>query len=121
MGSGHQGGSSSAEDGEIRKAFSADKTKTAKDARDFFRDRDSGLTANMAYLDSYAQGTGNPTYGGSTNRDMIERQLGNQGLELEGQNFVRYDEDGNRGTVGGINQRGNFWGSADVSGVRSPS
>ena len=121
MGSGHQGGSSSAEDGEIRKAFSADKTKTAKDARDFFRDRDSGLTANMAYLDSYAQGTGNPTYGGSTNRDMIERQLGNQGLELEGQNFVRYDEDGNRGTVGGINQRGNFWGSADLSGVRSPS
>jgi len=121
MGAGNQGGSSSAEDGEIRKAFSADKTKTAKDARDFFRDRDSGKTANMAYLDSYAQGTGNPTYGGSTNRDMIERQLGNQGLVLEGQNFVRYDEDGNRGTVGGINQRGNFWGSADLSGVRSPS
>jgi len=121
MGAGNQGGSSSAEDGEIRKAFSADKTKTAKDARDFFRDRDSGKTANMAYLDSYAQGTGNPTYGGSTNRDMIERQLGNQGLVLEGQNFVKYDEQGNRSTAGGINQKGNFWGSADLSGVNSPS
>ena len=116
MGSGNQGGSSSAEDGEIRKAFSADPNATAKDARDFFRDRDSGLTANMAYLDSQAAGSG-----GQSNRDLLERQLGDQGLSLEGQNFVRYDEQGNRSTAGGINQKGNFWGSADLSGVNSPS
>ena len=116
MGAGHQGGSSSAEDGEIRKRFSSTKGATAKDARDFFRDRDSGLTANMAYLDSQAAGSG-----GQSNRDLLERQLGNQGLVLEGQNFVQYDEQGNRSTAGGINQRGNFWGSADLSGVNSPS
>ena len=58
MGAGHQGGGSSAEDGEIRKRFSSTKGATAKDARDFFRDRDSGLTANMAYLDSQAAGSG---------------------------------------------------------------
>jgi hypothetical protein len=116
MGAGNQGGGSSAEDVEIRRAFSADKTKTAKDARDYFRDRDSGKLAANAYLNSEAPGSG-----GQSNRDILERQLGNQGLSLEGQNFVRYDEQGNRGTVGGINQKGNFWGSADLSGVNSPS
>jgi hypothetical protein len=116
MGAGDQGGGANAEDSAIRRQFSADPNATAKDARDYFRDRDSGKLATNAYFNSEAPGSG-----GQSNRDLLERQLGNQGLSLEGQNFVRYDEQGNRGTVGGINQKGNFWGSADLSGVNSPS
>ena len=115
MGAGNQGGGGNAEDAAIRR----DATARGEDpsvTRRYFADRDSGKLAANAYLSSEAPGSG-----GQTNKDILERQLANQGLSLEGSNFVRYDDQGNRGTVGGINERGNFFGSADLSGVNSPS
>ena len=112
MGAGNQGGSSSAEDGEIRKAFSADPNATAKDARDFFRDRDSGKLAARSYLDSRptdrAMSDGSPM--DDTFAEIIDGRLGNIGVTRNDTGFVNADGK----TVGGINPAGNFFGGREV-------
>jgi len=113
MGAGNQGGSSSAEDGEIRKAFSADPNATAKDARDYFRDRDSGKLAARSYLDSrptdrtYSD-TGAPM--DDTFAENIDSRLGKIGVTRNDTSFVNADGE----SVGSINSAGNFSGNRDV-------
>lgn len=112
MGAGNQGGSSSAEDGEIRKAFSADPNATAKDARDYFRDRDSGKLAARSYLDSRptdrTMSDGSPM--DDTFAEIIDGRLGNIGVTRNDTSFVNADGE----SVGSINSAGNFSGNRDV-------
>ena len=112
MGAGNQGGSSSAEDSEIRKAFSADPNATAKDARDYFRDRDSGKLAARSYLDSRptdrTMSDGSPM--DDTFAEIIDGRLGNIGVTRNDTSFVNADGE----SVGSINSAGNFSGNRDV-------
>ena len=122
---GHQGGNATAEDGAIRKQFRKE-GKTAAEARSYFRDRDSGKLAADAYLATEVgsgkissvapeDGGGDVTYG-----DVLKSQLREKGLNLEGQSFIKYDDEGRRSTAGGINAKGNFWGP-DLGNLPGPS
>ena len=122
---GHQGGNATAEDGAIRKQFRKE-GKTAAEARSYFRDRDSGKLAADAYLATEVgsgkissvapeDGGGDVTYG-----DVLKSQLREKGLNLEGQSFIKYDDEGRRSTAGGINARGNFFGP-DLGNLPSPN
>mgnify|MGYP003675024972 CR=1 FL=1 len=122
---GHQGGNANAEDGAIRKQF-REEGKTAREARSYFRDRDSGKLAADAYLATEVgsgkissvapeDGGGDVTYG-----DVLKSQLREKGLNLEGQSFIKYDDEGRRSTAGGINARGNIWGP-DLGNLPSPN
>ena len=117
---GHQGGNANAEDGAIRKQF-REEGKTAREARSYFRDRDSGKLAADAYLATEVgsgkissvapeDGGGDVTYG-----DVLKSQLREKGLNLEGQSFIKYDDEGRRSTAGGINAKGNFGGQTLVT------
>ena len=122
---GNQGGNANAEDSAIRKQFSKE-GKPAKEARAYFRDRDAGKFVADAYLatevgsgkiNSVApeDGGGDVTYG-----DVLKSQLREKGLNLEGQSFIKYDDEGRRSTAGGINARGNFFGP-DLGNLPSPN
>jgi len=122
---GHQGGNSTPEDAETRKAFSK-AGKTAAEARAYFRDRDAGKFAADAYLDTRVptldpRAKVDPSYRTDTTYgDVLEEQLAEKGLKLEGQSFVKYDDEGRRSTAGGINARGNFFGT-DLGNLPSPN
>ena len=60
-------------------------------------------------------GGGDVTYG-----DVLKSQLREKGLNLEGQSFIKYDDEGRRSTAGGINARGNFFGP-DLGNLPSPN
>jgi len=124
---GHQGGNANAEDGATRKQFRKE-GKTAREARAYFRDRDAGKFVADAYLATEV-GSGKinsvaPEDGGGsvdvTYGDVLKSQLREKGLKLEGQSFIKYDDEGRRSTAGGINARGNFFGP-DLGNLPSPN
>ena len=110
MGGENQGGSSSNEDADIRRADSAAGV-AASVTRRKFEDRDSGKTAKNAYLES------RPTANSPTFSTIIDERLENTPYMRDGTAYVM--RDGTPGSVGQVDGFGGTGLKAALRGVPS--